>query len=166
MNVRYLPSIHYKKNCFSKAMHTYFGTALAKICLPLGDQSKQITACRADCGQKKTHCTYFATGDPKTQGFPNWLMFFCLYVFVLVFCAFLFCYHICTFLFVFWHIFCLTWFQDLGIPKLVAVFSQAAPHKQQLVGTNIIWTGQQERSKQSNTIFVFCILYLYFGSKV
>ena len=51
----------------------------ATLCLSLGDQSQQITACRADCGQKKAPGTYFATDSPKTQGFPNWLMF-CLFI--------------------------------------------------------------------------------------
>ena len=65
--------------------------------------------------------------------------FVCLYVFVFVFSAFLFCYRFCTFPLVFWHIFYLRWFQDLGIPKLVVVIPKAAPHKQQLVVTNISW---------------------------
>ena len=139
MNVRYLTSIHYKKNCFwtsnahlfwhssCKDMPPSWWSIIANYSLPRRLRPKE-DALHVFCHRRSQ--------DP---GIPKLADVFCLYVFVLVFCAFLFCYRICTFLFVFWHIFHLRWFQDLGIPKLVVVIPKAAPHKQQLVVTNISW---------------------------
>ena len=124
LDVRSSVQLFFDKHC------THLAQIYATLCLSLGDQSQQITACRADCGQKKAPGTYFATDGPKTQGFPNWLMF-CLFICICTCVPCIFVrYRICTLPLVFWHIFHLRWFQDLGIPKLVVVFTQAAPHKQ------------------------------------
>ena len=150
MNVRYLPSIHYKKNCFSTSNAHLFWHSSCKDMPPSWWSIKANYSLPRRLRPKEDAWHVFCHRRSQDPGIPKLAdVLFFLYVFVLVFCAFLFCYHICTFLFVFWHIFCLTWFQDLGIPKLVAVFSQAAPHKQQLIGTNISWATGVFQTKHS-----------------